>query len=137
MHDLSAEIEVAPAFYDVDPMGVVWHGHYLRFFELARSALLSRVGYDYEQMRESGYLWPVVDVRLKYVRPATLKQRLVVRAEVVEWEQRLKIDYMVRDALSQQRLTKGYSIQVAVEAATQAMQYVCPRVLWEKLGVDV
>ena len=74
MPELVHEIEVRPAFYDLDPMAVVWHGHYVKFFELARTALMQHFNYDYEQMRESGYLWPVVDMRLKYVRPATLHQ---------------------------------------------------------------
>ena len=49
-------------------------------------------------MRESGYGWPIVDLRLKYSRPATFNQPLVVRAEIVEWENRLKMDYVIRDA---------------------------------------
>ncbi|MEK7694364.1 MAG: acyl-CoA thioesterase, partial [Pseudomonadota bacterium] len=52
------------------------------------------------------------------------------------WENRLRIDYEMRDALSGARLTKGYSIQVAVDMATQEMQYVSPPVLLQRLGVE-
>ena len=83
MPELSHEIEVRPAFFDLDPMAVVWHGHYVKYFELARTALMQRFDYDYEQMRESGYFWPVVDLRLKYMRPATLHQRLKAPASPV------------------------------------------------------
>jgi len=133
--DLSCEIEVVPAFYDLDPMGIVWHGHYLKYFERARCALLDRFDYGYRQMQASGYAWPVVDMRLKYVRPAELGQRLVVRAEITEWENRLRIDYLIRDAATGARVHSASSIQVAVEIATRQMQYVCPPVLWERLGV--
>lgn len=133
---LSHEISLSPAFHDLDPMDVVWHGNYLRYFELARCALLQRIDYDYPQMRASGYAWPVVDVRVKYVRPLRYGQTAIVRATFVEWENRLKIDYEARDAVTGQRLTKGYSIQVAVDLATQEMQYVCPPVLWQRLGVS-
>ena len=76
MPELFHEIEIRPAFYDLDPMAVVWHGNYVRYFELARTALMERLGYGYEAMRESGYFWPVVDMRVKYMRPATLNQPL-------------------------------------------------------------
>ncbi len=133
--DLSAELAFTPAFHDLDPMVVVWHGHYLKYFELARCALLQRFDYDYVQMKESGYAWPVVDLRVKYVRSAYFQQALVVRAEIVEWENRLKIDYQVRDAVTGQVLTRGYTIQVAVNAGTGEMSYVSPPVLFERLGL--
>ena len=56
MHELVEEITLAPAFHDCDPMQVVWHGNYFKYFEIARCALLQRYDYDYPQMQESGYL---------------------------------------------------------------------------------
>lgn len=133
--DLSHEIEVVPAFYDIDPMEIVWHGHYVKYLERARSALLARFDYDYPRMRASGYAWPIVDMRLKYVRPAVFGQPLKVRAEIVEWENRLRIEYVIRDAASGRTLNKASTIQVAVDMATREMLYVCPPVLLERLGV--
>jgi acyl-CoA thioester hydrolase len=133
--DLSHEVEVVPAFYDIDPMEIVWHGHYVKYLEVARTALLGKFDYDYPRMRESGYGWPIVDMRLKYVRPAELGQRLTVRAEIVEWENRLRIEYLIRDTASGAKLTQASTIQVAVDMRTREMQYVCPPVLWERLGV--
>ena len=134
--DLSHEIEVVPAFFDIDSMDIVWHGHYVKYLELARCALLDKFDYGYQSMRESGYGWPVVDLRLKYSRPATFNQPLVVRAEIVEWENRLKMTYVIRDAKSGVKINTAMSIQVAVSLATREMQYVCPRVLWDRLGVS-
>jgi acyl-CoA thioester hydrolase len=134
--DLSHEIDVVPAFYDIDPMEIVWHGHYVKYLELARSALLAKFDYDYARMRESGFGWPIVDMRLKYVRPAALGQALKVRAEIVEWENRLRIEYVIRDAASGSKLNQAYTIQVAVDMATREMRYVSPPVLWERLGVE-
>jgi acyl-CoA thioester hydrolase len=134
--DLVAEIELTPAFHDIDPMEVVWHGHYMKYLELARCALLQRFDYDYPQMRESGYAWPIVDLRAKYVRSARLGQRLKVRAEIVEWENRLKIDYRVSDAATGEVLTRAHSIQVAVDMRTGEMCFASPPVLLERLGVE-
>lgn len=133
---LVCEVEVTPAFFDIDLMEVVWHGHYVKFMEVARSALMGQLNYGYAQMRESGYAWPVVDMRLKFVRPAVLGQKLKVRAEIVEWENRLKIDFLITDAQTGERLTKAHTIQVAVDMAKGQMCYVCPPVLWERLGVN-
>ena len=133
--DLSHEVEVTPAFFDIDPMEIVWHGHYVKYLEVARSALLKKFDYDYPAMRASGYAWPIVDMRLKYVRPATLGQALKVRATIVEWEHRLRIDYLIRDATSGAKLNSARTIQVAVDMATREMCFVCPVVLWQRLGV--
>ena len=134
--DLSHEIEVVPAFFDIDPMEIVWHGHYVKYLELARSALLARFNYDYGAMRASGFGWPIVDMRLKYVRPAKLGQALKVRAEIVEWENRLRIEYLIRDARTGEKLNKASTVQVAVDLSSGEMRYVCPSVLWERLGVQ-
>jgi len=133
MRELSAEIEVDVPFHDVDAMNVVWHGHYLKYLELARCALLRCFDFDYPSMRASGYLWPVVDCRLKYVRPARYAQRLKVRATLREWENRLAIDYLIRDAANGEKLTTARSIQVAVDMATGELQFESPPVLIEKL----
>lgn len=134
--DLSNEIELSPAFHDLDPMNIVWHGNYVKYLELARCALLAKFGYDYPQMRDSGYAWPIVDMRLKYVKTTEFGQRIRIRAEIVEWENRLKIEYVIRDALSGNKVNKAYTIQVAVDMQSREMLYVCPDVLWQKLGVE-
>lgn len=133
--ELSHEIELSPAFHDLDPMDVVWHGNYVKYLEIARNALMARFDYDYPQMKESGYAWPIVDMRLKYVRSLVYGQKVRIRARIVEWENRLKIDYQVRCADSGEVLTKAHSIQVAVDIATREMCWVCPPVLLDKLGV--
>ena len=134
--DLSHEIEVVPPFFDIDAMDIVWHGHYVKYLELARCALLDRFDYGYTRMRESGYAWPVIELRLKYVRAATFNQPLIVRATIVEWQNRLKIDYAIRDAKSGAKVNTATSIQVAVDMATREMQFVSPPVLLQRLGVQ-
>jgi acyl-CoA thioester hydrolase len=130
---LKASAIVEVPFHDVDAMNVCWHGHYLKYFEAGRSTLQRAFDYDYREMQASGYVWPVVEAHLKYVRPATYGQRIEVRTELLEYENRLKIGYEIVDCETGQRLTKGYTIQVAVDAATQELQFVSPPVVFEKL----
>lgn len=131
----SAEIDVQIPFHDVDMMEVVWHGHYAKYFEIARCTLLDMIDYNYPQMRDSGYIWPIIDLRIRYVKPAVFGQTVTVRAAIVEWEYRLKMDYLITDKLTGARLVKGYSIQVAVNKARNEMCFESPPVLLEKLGV--
>lgn len=131
----TAEILIEVPFHDLDPMEIVWHGNYVRYFERARHALLREFDYDYPQMRESGFGWPVIDMQLRYVRPARFGQLLRVHAELVEWENRLRIRYEIRDAASGERLTRGHTTQVAVDMQNGEMCFVSPPVLFAKLGL--
>ena len=130
-----AEVEMQVQFYDLDPMEVVWHGRYVQYLEVVRCALLDQIGYNYPQMKASGYAWPVIDMQLRYIGAAVFGQRLKLRADIVEWESRLKIDYLILDAVTGKRLTRASTTMVAVEIETRAMCFVSPPVLFEKLGI--
>lgn len=131
----SVEIEMQVQFFDLDPMQIVWHGNYVKYLEVARCALLDSINYNYVEMKDSGYAWPVIDMQLRYVGSASFGQRLKLRAEIVEWENRLKIDYLITDVSTGKRLNRASTTQVAVEIATGEMCFVSPPVLFEKLGV--
>ncbi|WP_317930850.1 thioesterase family protein [Halioxenophilus sp. WMMB6] len=127
------EVPIKIPFYDVDQMRIVWHGHYVKYFERARCELLDLFDYGYASMEQSGYLWPIIDLRAKYIKSATFNQVIVVVAELVEYENRLKINYEILDQASGQRLHKAHSIQVAVAMASGEMQYVSPAIVKERL----
>ena len=127
--------EIKAQFYDLDPMDVVWHGNYVRFFEDARCELLNKIGYNYEEMKDSGYTWPVVDLHIRYVRPITFGQEVIIQTDLVEYEFRLKIIYTIYDKKSGECLCKGHTEQVAVDYETREMLLVSPAILLEKLGV--
>ena len=132
---LEAEVLVQVPFYDLDPMNIVWHGNYARYFEVARCALLEKFGYSYPQMEKSGYAWPVIDLHVRYVKPLRFDQRVKVKATILEWEYRLKLRYLITDATTGERLTKGESVQVAVDVKTGEMCLMSPPVLFERLGL--
>jgi acyl-CoA thioester hydrolase len=128
---LHVDTEIVVPFFDVDSMDVVWHGHYVKYLEIARCALLDRIGHDYAQMKAAGYVWPVIDLQLRYARATRFGQRLAVRAGLVEWQNRLKIHYVISDAESGERLTRASTVQVAVRLADGAMQLVSPAAMVE------
>lgn len=129
------EIEITVPFYDADAMGIVWHGNYYRYLEVAREALLKQLGYGYRAMKASGYTWPIIDARLKYIKSLTFEQQIRVKATLTEFENRLRIDYQIFDVLTGQRTTVGHTLQVAINDSTQEMCFISPDILWEKLGI--
>ena len=131
-----AHVDMQVQFHDLDPMEIVWHGRYVKYLEIVRCALLDQIDYNYPQMKASGYAWPVIDMHLRYVKPATFGQKLRLRAEIVEWENRLKIDYLITDADTGMRLTKASTVQVAVAMGLREMCFVSPAILFAKLGLE-
>ena len=125
---LHTDTEILVPFFDVDSMNVVWHGHYVKYLEVARCALLDKIGHNYSAMSDSGYAWPVIDLQLRYVRGAVFGQKLNVRANLVEWENRLKINYLISDLKTGERLTRAVSVQVAVNMHNREMQLASPKV---------
>lgn len=132
---ISAEVEVVVPFFDIDLLGIAWHGHYCKYLEIARCALLDTIEYGYETMRATGYVWPIVDLQLRYVKPARFEQHLKVCAELVEWEYRMKIKYRVLDAESGEILAKATTIQAAVDSNSGQMCYASPAIFLQKLGL--
>ena len=125
---LQVEVEMQIPFFDVDIMEIAWHGHYVKYLEVARCALLDRLDHNYLQMRDSGYGWPVIDLQIRYIRPLLFQQRVRVKADLVEWENRLKLNYLISDAATGERLTRASTVQVAVDMASREMQLASPRV---------
>ena len=123
---LHVDTDIVVPFFDIDTMHVVWHGHYVKYLEVARCALLDHIGHNYTQMLDAGYAWPVIDLQLRYVRGATFGQQINVRASLVEWENRLKINYLITDVATGERLTRACTVQVAVDIASREMQLASP-----------
>ena len=129
-----AVVDIEVPFHDIDPMEVVWHGNYFKYFELARCAVLRQINYDYPEMRGSGFAWPIVDIRSKFIAAARYSDQLQVAAVIVEWEFKLRIKYFVANARSGQIISKGYSDQVAVNIETMEMEFGSPHCLLKAIA---
>jgi acyl-CoA thioester hydrolase len=131
---VTASAEAAPQFYDLDPLNIVWHGHYPRFLELGRVAVMERIGYSYDEMVESGFAWPIIDLRMRYARPMRLNKSVRITAGIVEWENTLRIAYLIKDIETGQRVMRASSSQVALRIGASEMLWVTPPILREKLA---
>ncbi len=129
---LTASEKMRVPFHDVDPAAVVWHGRYFKYFEEVRRTLLEELDYSYQSMMDSGYIWPVVDANVRYVRPLELDQRFIVTACIVEWELRLVIEYRIHGEDGTLH-TKARTVQVPVDATTREMLIGSPSILIERI----
>ena len=130
---ISASIDVTVAFHDIDIIGVMWHGHYLKYLESARWALMDDLDFGYDVMAASGYAWPIVEMHVKYLHAARMGDRLRVRASLVEWQNRLVMNYLITRVTDKERLARAQSVQAAVDAKTHALQFVTPQPLLERV----
>jgi acyl-CoA thioester hydrolase len=131
---VSASAEATPQFYDLDPMNIVWHGNYPRFLEHGRVAVMDKIGYGYKEMVESGFAWPIIDLRMRYARPMKLAEPVRITAGIIEWENILRLVYSIVDVASGERVMRASTSQVALSIQTSEMQWIAPPVLREKLA---
>jgi acyl-CoA thioester hydrolase len=75
---MSEVLRVRVAFADTDAMGVVWHGNYLRWFEMARTELMRPTKLPYSELVGRGIHLPVIEALVRYRRPARYDDLLVV-----------------------------------------------------------
>jgi acyl-CoA thioester hydrolase len=130
---IAAEVEVEVPFHDVDLAGVVWHGHYMKYLENARWAVMDRIGFGLQAMMDSGFLWPVVGLEVKYIRAARYGDRLRVSGSIVEWEAKLVLNYLILDAKEGSRVGRAQTSQVAVERRTGTLQLASPACLTDRV----
>ena len=133
---LRAEITLEVPFHDVDSMGIVWHGHYVKYLEIARTALIRTIGLDIPQMETTGCAWPIVSCDMKYVRPLRYGQTFRVRADLMEHENRIKIAYLITDGTTGQVLNRATTVQVAVKVDTGELIFDTPAGLFEGLALQ-
>ncbi|MBQ9539011.1 MAG: acyl-CoA thioesterase [Treponema sp.] len=130
---LTEEIVFPVEFYDVDSMMIVWHGNYVKYMEKARCALLDKIGFGYLDMAKSGFSFPIVDVRVKYVKSLRFGDRVRAVASLTEYEACIKIKFEFYNAGSGELTTKAESTQMAVSEQTGESCFITPATFREKV----
>lgn len=80
------ETDITVRFNEIDAYRVAWHGHYVAWMEIGRSALAGQFGLDAEQLLSAGYLGPVVELSVKYLQPARFNDRITIRTRLCPCE---------------------------------------------------
>jgi acyl-CoA thioester hydrolase len=81
---LSHETPYRVCYADVDRMGYVYHGHYLRLFEIGRNEMIRAIYGSYADMEASGYMLPCRNAEVEYLQPALFDDLLTIRSIVEE-----------------------------------------------------
>lgn len=129
-----AEKIITVQFYDLDPMNVVWHGNYVKYLETARCDLLEKLGYNYIDMRNDGFAYPVATMEMKYIKPCVFNQELKIVSVIEEIEPCLIIKYTIFDNKTGEKLFKAKTMQICVDINTKQSVYEAPDNLKKKLA---
>ncbi len=91
---LRSKIEIRVRYAETDMMGIVYHGNYVTWFEMARIHMMDEFGYPYREMERDGYRLPVLEVGARFLRSVTFDDRVSVEATLGEKPGlRFRIDY--------------------------------------------
>lgn len=127
MINLTERTEVLVRFNEADPLGIVWHGHYIRYFEDGREAFGIKYGIGYLDFYRKGYVVPVVSVQCDYKRSLRYGERVVVETHFEPTEAaKLKFSYRLYKAGTNELVATGSSVQVFLDKESSTLQLVNP-----------
>ncbi|MEM1434027.1 MAG: acyl-CoA thioesterase [Pseudomonadota bacterium] len=129
---LRADASCVVPFQDADPTGMVWHGNYFRYYDLARIALLDALEFDYRRMAAAGQIWPIVETQVRYLRSVRYGETLRIEVRMVEWEFRLRLHYLIYNS-SDELVNEAVTVQVPVAAADEQLIIGAPKSLCERI----
>jgi acyl-CoA thioester hydrolase len=132
---LKDQTEVTVRFNEADPLGIVWHGHYVRYFEDGREAFGKRYGISYLDFYQQGIAVPVVSVHCDYKKPLRYGDSVVVETSFINSAAaKLKFEYRIFESTGRVLVATGWSLQVFVDAKTFALQLTMPSFFeaWKK-----
>lgn len=111
-----ARVEFEVPFHDVDRMGVVWHGHYLKYFEYGRTRLLQDLGLGGEISARHPYVWVVIESKLRHISPLRFEERALIQTHLVDVDHRIQVAYEVTNLTTGQRAAKGHTMLATLDA---------------------
>ena len=89
----SSETKIRVRYAETDQMGVVYHSNFFPYFEVARAESIRQMGFTYADMENMGVIMPVVDVHVKYLRPALYDDLLTIKTVLKELPLHHKIEF--------------------------------------------
>jgi acyl-CoA thioester hydrolase len=122
------EIEHRVAFYELDPMQIVWHGNYFQYFEDARRGLLEKNGINlYVFYDKYNYLFPVIKTSSKYIYPLRYGDEFVCKATLMECKVTLVVDFEIRLKKDGKICARGRTEQITVKMPEMETIFTIPQ----------
>lgn len=133
----SATVRLTIPFCDADPMQVVWHGNYFKYFDAARDRMLCDAGIDlYRSLERWGVVFPVTRTQTKHIRPLRVRDEVDCTAILVECECRLVVDFEVRNVATGELCAKARTEQAAVRLPEGMLELRLPQDMRRALMVE-
>jgi acyl-CoA thioester hydrolase len=131
----SHEVTLKVPFYDLDPMQIVWHGNYLKYFDIARSELFDRLGVDlFDYHDRTGYIFPIIRTSVKHIYPLKRGDEFICRATVKEARTKIVVLFEIRLVKDGTVCARGSTEQVAVRVPGMEMAFSIPEEISRALG---
>lgn len=123
----SARTEIRVRFSEVDSLGIVWHGHYLQYFEEGRERFGEKYGLGYLDFYREGFVTPIVSIQCDYKQSLRYGDRLLVETRYVPSEAaKIKFRYSLLNAETGAVLAVGSSVQVFLDKTSGLLQLTNP-----------
>lgn len=124
---LTHTIEADVKFSEVDSLGIVWHGHYVRYFEDGREAFGKAFNLDYLTFYKSGYVVPIVNISCDYKRFLRYGDRVRIETEYIPCDAaKINFNYRLLNAMSNELVVTGSTIQVFLNSENFTLQLTNP-----------
>ncbi|MEX0773591.1 MAG: thioesterase family protein [Balneolales bacterium] len=72
-------------YSETDRMGYVYHGHYLEYFEVARTEFIRETGHPYSKLEDAGIMLPVFNAEIQYKKPIRYDELMHISVHIYEW----------------------------------------------------
>ena len=121
-------------FFDVDPMQIVWHGNYLKYFDITRQAYAEACGLDfYRYKADTGFVFPVIRSTIKHVYPLRFGDEFICKLILVDTKVKVVMDFEIRLADNGKLCARGRTEQVALRLPEMEMELAIPEDVQEAL----
>ena len=118
-------------FHDCDPLGIVWHGNYYKYLEIARERLFGELGLTIPFFQQHGLHLVVIESRCRHAFPLRTGEELEARAWLKDVEQRLHVAYEVRNLTHDRRAARAWTTLVAMRGENMLME--TPREILDRI----
>lgn len=126
MKELKASKEITIRFSEVDSLGIVWHGHHVKYFEDGREEFGRKYGLGYMETYRKGYFMPIVSIHCDYKRPIEYEKTLVVEIKYIPClAAKIIFEYTLYDKDSGTKLASGRTEQVFLNE-NKELQLISP-----------
>ena len=134
-NELKSSTEIRVRFNEADPLGIVWHGHYIRYFEDGREAFGILHGLDYLEVYKQGFVIPIVAVQCDFKRSLRYGDKVIIETSYIPCEAaKMKFSYRLFNAATNELVATGSSVQVFLDKETSTLQLNNPAFFeqWKK-----